>query len=295
MLLDMLINDFLPLLVNAAIQVTVALIAAFPQLAMQIVQAIPKVFVIIWNAISAELKKLKDNVIKPALDSIKAKFTEAWESVKKSFSLKIAQIKESIYQWRMNVADQFDMFKNSAKAKFEQVKTAITKPIEEAKTKVKGVVDAIKNFFSNMKLSLTKIKLPHFKVTGKLSIDPPSVPKLSIEWYKKAMGSPILMNEPTIFGYNPSNGSFMGGGEAGSEVVSGTNTLMNMIQNAVSSENGAIVYYLQKIIAVLADYFPQLLDALDFETFDEGLFIKRNAAKIDRELGKIQAGKVRGR
>ena len=40
----------------------------------------------------------------------------------------------------------------------------------------------------------------------------------------------MIMNSPTIFGYQ--NGKFLGGGEAGSETIVGTNSLMRMIQSA---------------------------------------------------------------
>lgn len=64
-----------------------------------------------------------------------------------------------------------------------------------------------------MKISLPHIKLPHFRVSGKLSIAPPSVPHLSIDWYKEGG----IMTSPTIFGMNGS--SLMAGGEAGAEAI----------------------------------------------------------------------------
>lgn len=256
----------------------------------------------IFNSIKTKISTVWNNIktnVTDTVNSIKTKITNIWNSIKTSITNVMNSIKSKITSiWnsiKSSISSAVNSVKSTVSTKFNQIKTAITKPVEEAKNKVKSVIDAIKSFFNNMKLSLPKIKLPHFKVTGKLSIDPPSVPKLSIEWYKKAMGSPILMNEPTIFGYNPASGSFMGGGEAGSEVVSGTNTLMNMIQNAVANENGMVVYYLQKVVSILADYFPQLLEALDFEGFDGDLFIRRKATTIDSELGKLHAGKVRGR
>ena len=50
-------------------------------------------------------------------------------------------------------------------------------------------------------------KLPHFKLTGSFSLNPPSVPKLGIEWYAKGG----LMTKPTAFGMNGNN--LMVGGE----------------------------------------------------------------------------------
>lgn len=50
----------------------------------------------------------------------------------------------------------------------------------------------------------------------------------------------MILNSPTIFGMQ--NGRLLGGGEAGSEVVVGTNSLMNMIRQA-SGENVTINVY----------------------------------------------------
>jgi hypothetical protein len=79
------------------------------------------------------------------------------------------------------------------------------------------------------------------------------IPKLGIEWYAKAMNNPMIMTKPTVFGYNAATGSLQAGGEAGSEVVSGTNTLMNMISTAVSGQNSELVMVLYRILeAILA-------------------------------------------
>ena len=52
------------------------------------------------------------------------------------------------------------------------------------------------------------------------------------EWYKKAMDNPMILNNPTIFG--AMGGKLLAGGEAGSEMVIGTNTLMETIRQAVA-------------------------------------------------------------
>ena len=107
----------------------------------------------------------------------------------------------------------FNGIKSTATSVWNGIKAAIITPIEAARDKVRSVIDAIKGFFSGLKLQLPHIKLPHFKVSGTLSIAPPSVPHLSIEWYKQGG----IMTSPTIFGMNGS--ALMAGGEAGAEAI----------------------------------------------------------------------------
>ena len=78
---------------------------------------------------------------------------------------------------------------------------------------MRQAIESIKGFFSGLKLELPHIKLPHFSISGTLSLNPPSVPHLNIDWYREGG---IMLN-PTIFGMNGS--SLMAGGEAGAEAI----------------------------------------------------------------------------
>ena len=272
------------------------------------------------NKVAEIAVKIRDNVIKPIIaakdkavdafndlrskaqdkiNSLKEKVTSAFNTIKEKIMTPITNAKNKVVDTfntlKSNLTSKIDDIKSKVTSKFNDIKQKIQEPIEKAKDKIKSIIDKIKGFFDNLKLSLPKIKLPHFKITGKFSLDPPSTPKFSIEWYKKAMNAPLIMDSPTIFGYNHATNSLMGGGEAGSEVVSGTDTLMNMIQTAVSAENSAIAYYLSQIIGILAEFFPEILDKLDSEfDFDDERLIRRIAPGMDRQLGVIARKKERG-
>ena len=123
------------------------------------------------------------------------------------------------------VGNVFNGIKNTAVSIWNGIKNAIITPIEAAKNKVKAVVDAITGFFAGIRLSLPHIKLPHFSIKGHFSLAPPSVPYLAIDWYKKAMDKPMLLNGATIFGEK--NGHLLGGGEKGPEVIMGLDALQN--------------------------------------------------------------------
>ena len=96
--------------------------------------------------------------------------------------------------------------------KFESIRQSITDKINAAKTAVGNAIEKMKSFF-NFTWSLPKIKLPRFSISGKFSLNPPSVPKFGIEWYKKGG----ILTKPTAFGMNGNN--LMVGGEAGKEAV----------------------------------------------------------------------------
>ena len=67
-------------------------------------------------------------------------------------------------------------------------------------------------------------------------MNPPSVPHLSVDWYKKAMDDAYILNSPTIFG--AAGGRLLGGGEAGQEAVVGTDKLAEIVQGALVGAGG---------------------------------------------------------
>ena len=110
-----------------------------------------------------------------------------------------------------------------------------------AKNTVKNAIDFIKGLF-DFEWSLPKLKLPHFKITGKFSLDPPSVPKLGVEWYKNGG---VMMN-PTIFGFNGNKA--MVGGEAGAEAIAPVDILLGYIRNTVAEQNASLIQSLKDAI-----------------------------------------------
>lgn len=128
---------------------------------------------------------------------------------------------------------KFDEIVSAGKSKFDDLKSKIMTPINKAKEEIGVVIDAIKGFFTNLKLKLPKIdmpKLPHFKLTGSFSLNPPSVPKLGIEWYAKGG----LMTKPTAFGMNGNN--LMVGGE-----VPGVNEAILPLTDRVLGSIGTMI------------------------------------------------------
>lgn len=185
-----------------------------------------------WNAIKEKTSSVF-NAVKDVASSV-------WNSIKTAIENVVNKVKSVVSSVWNSIKDTtssvFNGIKDTAKSVWDSIKSAIEKPINAAKDVVKKAIDKIKSFF-DFEWSLPKLKLPHIDISGKFSINPPSVPKFGIEWYKKAMDNPVMFTKPSVFGINPATGNMRGAGEAGDEVMIGKETMLNMIRQAVQEGN----------------------------------------------------------
>lgn len=246
-----------------------------------VMNAIKTVFSTVWNAIKTVVTTVVNaikSVVTTVFNAIKNTATTIWNAIKNAVTTPVNAIKSSVTtvfnSVKSTVSSIFNGIKSTATSVWNGIKSAITTPIEAAKNKVKSVVDAIKGFFSGMKISLPHIKLPHFKVTGKLSIAPPSVPHLSIDWYKEGG----IMTNPTIFGMNGS--SLMAGGEAGAEAILPLAGFYKQLEAMISSHLNTSA--MEKYLAVIADNSSKGI------YLEDGTLVGHLLPAIDGELGKAQ-------
>ena len=142
------------------------------------------------------------------------------------------------------------------------------------------MVDAIKGFFAGISLKLPHIKLPHFSVTGKLSIMPPSVPHLSIDWYKEGG----IMKSPTLFGMNGS--SLMAGGEAGPEAILPLKGFYNQLERMLDHKLNTSG--MEKYLSIIADNSTKGI------YLEDGTLVGHLLPEIDKGLGKLALRRERG-
>ena len=246
-----------------------------------VMNAIKTVFTTVWNAIKTVVTTVVNaikTVVTTVFNAIKNTAATVWNAIKTAVTTPINAIKTTVStvfnSVKSTITSIFNGIKSTATSVWNGIKSAITTPIEAAKNKVKSVVDAIKGFFSGMKLSLPKIKLPHFKVTGKLSIAPPSVPHLSIDWYKEGG----IMTKPTAFGMNGS--SLMMGGEAGAEAILPLSGFYKQLEAMIDSRLN--MTSMEKYLAIIADNSSKGI------YLDDGTLVGHLLPAIDDGLGKNQ-------
>jgi tape measure domain-containing protein len=156
-------------------------------------KTIKKVASDVWNGITQSMG-IAGKAISLGWKIVKDKVSQAWDNMKKS------------------ATDKFNAIKDKAGTAFTEAKNKIMNPIKEAYEKIKGWIDKIKGFFTNLKLKIPKVSLP-------------SLPKFSLNTSSKTiMGKKVTY--PTGFGvkWNAQGGVFnrptlFGAGEAGKEAL----------------------------------------------------------------------------
>lgn len=264
-------------------------------------------FQAIWDGICGVFSDVgqwfNDNVITPITDyfaglgeAITALFKSAWDSICDAWNGASTWFNDTVI--------------SPVSGFFSGVAETISQPFTTAYDSIKGVWDGIAGWFQDNVISPVKsalnfswtwptIPMPHFGITPKgWSVGDllnGIIPTLGVEWYAKAMDKPLLMDKPTAFGVN-GDGQIMAGGEAGSEVVSGTDTLMNMISQAVAAQNAglenALGAALDGILELLSEYMPQM--AAKQLVVDGGSVATALSPIMDSTMGRTAMHKGRG-
>ncbi len=246
-----------------------------------VMSAIKNVITTVWNAISSKVSSVLNTIkttVSTVFNAVKSVASSVWNGIKSVISSVVDGIKSKVSSVfngvKSTITSIFNGIKSTATSVWNGIKDAIIKPVEAAKNAVKGIIDKITGFFSGMKLELPKIKLPHFKISGKLSLSPPSVPHLSIDWYKEGG----ILTKPTVFGMNGS--SLMAGGEAGKEAVLPLKGFYDQLEHILSSRmnTGKMEQYL----AVIANNSSKGI------YLEDGTLVGHLLPAIDSRLGQAQ-------
>lgn len=116
-----------------------------------------------------------------------------------------------------------------------RIKSAVNRAKEAITAPIRSAVDKVKSYFPfSVGKLFSGLKLPHFSVKGKapFGIGGKGVkPGISVSWYAKAMETPYMFSNATLFG----------AGEKGDEMLYGRSALMRDISDAVGNGSGEII------------------------------------------------------
>lgn len=260
--------DMLSMLIEAAIQLVLALVEGIVLATPELIGMIPEIYVnivttmvnefpTILNAVvellgmlGAEVFAIIGGLMGMNYDQIANSLTSIGTLLTSSFT--------NIQNWFANLSTNLT---NAVSTMWNSIVGFFTNGLDDAYSVVTSVLDNISGTFASafdgvmatvenainyikglfdFEWSLPELKLPHFSITGALDLlsDPPKVPSVSVDWYKKGYSDAYILNGATIFGAQ--DGSLLGGGEgAGGEVVVGTSKLISMMSDAVREAIGA--------------------------------------------------------
>lgn len=246
---------------NAVKSVLTSIWNAIKSVITSVINAIKSVITSVWNAIKSTITSV--------MNSIKSVVSSVWNAIKSVISSVINGIKSTISNG-MNAA------KNTVSNVLNAIKSKFSSIMNGAASVVSGAINRIKGFF-NFSWSLPKLKLPHPTISGKFSLNPPSVPHFGISWYDKGG----IFNSPTVIGV----------GEKRPEFVGALDDLRGIVRDESGGGGGDLIPYMQRMLTTLDRYFPEF--AKNKQLMLNGAFVGEVAPAMDSEFGKRAVHKER--
>ena len=198
----------------------------------EVLKIIWQAFVDTWNLAVEGIKSIWTsicNFFKSIWDSIVNSIKAVWEGFKNIFS----SIGDSISSIWSGLTNTISSVWNNVVLGIKNAWNGIISPFQSVVNSIKGIWDGIRSMF----------KLPHFSITGKFSLVPPSIPKVSVDWYYKG----AIFKSPTVLGGVGVGDAFNGQGSNAEAIVPLSEMYRNIKGIVDNSTDGDTVIYLTNI------------------------------------------------
>ena len=193
-----------------------------------------------WTSMKKGISETWDNIKQKTSETwsnVKSSLTETWDNLKQKGSETWGNIKDTVStKWgdiKQTLSTTFSSILSIAEEKLDTLKNKFTTIFDNVKQTVQYAIDYIRGIL-NFEWHLPHLALPHFYIGGQFSLNPPSVPYIGVDWYRKAMQDGVLFTSPTVLA-TPSG--MKGFGDAGAEIVLGLDRLRQLVGRGQTTIN----------------------------------------------------------
>ena len=222
------------------------------------------------STISTKWNEIKSNT-STRLQEIRATASNKWQEISQNTSTRLNEIRNTVNsRWnelRQNTSTAFSNIGSYISNKWAEIRNNTASTLGSMGSSVAGSLSgmmsnfstALSNIYNNasyiwnnirsvvsngvqalrnmmqFEWRLPHIPLPHFRINGRISLNPPQMPSISVDWYKKAYENAVLFKHPTVL-QTPYGAKGFGDG-AGAEVVMGLNKLQELVGHGGVTNN----------------------------------------------------------
>lgn len=232
----------------------------------------------LWNQLQSNISS--------AMSTTKNNVATAWTNIQNATSDARTAVKNALSEMTNKVQDFGGSVWTNLKNNVSSAWSGITSTINTALTN-------IKNSIANTTLKFGSVTIPTFSWSGSNNSEKGTTANIKVSSktvnYASAMFGGAILKGATIFG--ALGDKLLQAGEVGSEVVVGTNSLMNMIARTqrVNSNNQAVVAGISAIYTLLLEYLPESARQQQI-VLDTGKLVGALTPSLNRQFGMMIRG-----